>query len=74
MSRVQVSSLVNMMGVAQLVERRKNVIIMGLVNSFILVRVILRKSHIQRNNFYNVFGLTLKVTCSNMKSYPDKGE
>ena len=48
MSQVRVLPLVAMMGVAQLVERSKNVIIMGLVNSFILVRVIPNKSHIQQ--------------------------
>ena len=48
MSQVRVLPLVTVMGVAQLVERSKNVIIMGLVNSFILVRVIPNKSHIQQ--------------------------
>lgn len=48
MTQVQVLPPVTMIGVAQWVERSKNVIIMGLVNSFILVRVIPNKSHVQQ--------------------------
>lgn len=71
MSQVRVLPPVAMMGVAQLVERSKNVIIMGLVNSFILVRVIPNKVTFSKRKSHYIFLVIIREETSDLFNYEE---